>query len=58
MVENNRFVRNSRTVTDLVFGGRKLTARHNSVVNGAAFSQGTGHTSALPSAWLGPYFTN
>ena len=58
IVENNRFVRGKSTVTDLILGGRKLTYRGNAVTNGAALSEGTGHTGALSSAWVGPYYSN
>ena len=56
--ENNRHVRGGNTSTDLVLGGRKLTYRGNSIVSGASFAEGVGHTGALPSTWQGPYYSN
>ncbi|HJV95396.1 MAG TPA: hypothetical protein VJ608_05135 [Albitalea sp.] len=57
LVVNNRFVRGIKTSTDIIFGGRNLTYRGNSLTSGAAVAEGVAHTSALPSTWLGPYYS-
>jgi hypothetical protein len=56
IVGNNRFVRGIKTSTDVIFGGRRLTTRGNTVVGGGALLQGVGHDSALPAAWKCPYY--
>jgi len=56
IVENNRFVHGIKTSTDVIFGGRRLTTRGNTVVGGGALLQGVGHDGALPDDWKGPYY--
>ncbi|GIX23392.1 MAG: hypothetical protein KatS3mg122_0623 [Caldimonas sp.] len=57
IVENNRFVRGTRTVTDLVITGRRMTYRGNVRVDGGSLGVSTnGHGEALPADWRGPYY--
>ena len=58
VIESNRFVKGVGTQTNLVLGGNKLTYRANTVTNGSALTEGTGHTGALPAAWNGPYYNS
>ena len=55
ILENNRFVRGSKTSTDLVIGGRKITYRKNTTASGAALIVGD-DKGALPTSWVGPNF--
>nr|WP_259371323.1 PKD domain-containing protein [Caldimonas caldifontis] len=59
IVENNRYVRGSRTVTDLNITGRRIAYRGNiSATSSSAASVSTGaHGGALPADWQGPYYS-
>ncbi|MEY4562744.1 MAG: hypothetical protein RLZZ618_2021 [Pseudomonadota bacterium] len=56
IVEDNRFVHGTGTSTDLVFGGRRLTSRGNTVTNGTRLITGAVHDRALPAEWKGPHY--
>ena len=58
LVQNNTFIRNSRTSQDLTLGGKQLTYRSNIVKSGGSLTEGVGHDGALPSSWKGPYYSN
>jgi PKD repeat protein len=58
LVLNNTFVRNPTmegSQTDIILGGRNLTYIGNTGTTGT-FNVGTGHTTALPAEWRGPYW--
>lgn len=58
LVLSNTFVRNPTmegSQTDLIFGGNNLTYIGNTGTTGT-FNVGTGHTTALPAGWHGPYW--
>jgi PKD domain len=57
VIANNKFIRGTRTATDLVLAGRRLTYRSNTYLGGA-ISSGQGHDTALPADWKGPYLSN
>ena len=50
IVENNKFIRGSKTSTDLVLTGKNITVRGNGAIR-------TGHVNGvIPTSCLGPYF--
>jgi PKD domain len=59
VIEKNRFIRGSRTETDLVITGRRIGTRGNTVGSTAASASvgSDGHGGGLPSDWKGPYFS-
>jgi hypothetical protein len=58
IVENNRFIRGSRTNNDLMLQGRRMSARGNSRVDGLDTKIGFYNSSVIPPEWNGPYWVS
>jgi len=56
IVENNRFARGPNTSTDMVYVGRRITARGNLTTSGAKITTGTDTNTELPAEWMGPNY--
>lgn len=58
IVENNRFYRGSRTNTEMVIVGRRMTTRGNARMDGGALNINNASTGtwAVPAEWQGPYW--
>lgn len=56
IVENNTFIRNKNTSTDLIVEARRVTVRGNTVQGGAKLVVGTDPNSEVPAEWSGPNY--
>jgi hypothetical protein len=58
IAENNRFYRGSKTNTEMVMVGRRMTTRGNARVDGGALNINNASTLSfnLPADWQGPYW--